>query len=128
MFKQISGDNRCDHLRGHREGIVVSRIFTHIAGGSDLHHHGEGVDVDCRPSETDDPEEDIHRHMIAVIKRGAQITERQQRDADQYCPLASDMAGNRTDGNIADNRGNRRYHQTVGIAAVFHAPDMCGIA
>lgn len=62
--------------------------------------------------------------MVAVVKGGAQIAERQHCDTDENRFLPPDMTGNGSDRNIADDRGYRCHHQAICIAAVFHSPDM----
>lgn len=73
MFQQITRQDGREYLCGHGKGVVIPGVFADVAGRGNLHDHREGVDIDCRPGEADDAEEDVHRCMVTIVKGGAQI-------------------------------------------------------
>ena len=57
MLQQEAGQDRCDDLRRHGEGVIKAGEFSDVPAFAHFHHHGVGIHVDggiCRGSVSGD--------------------------------------------------------------------------
>ncbi len=108
---QHAGKNGGYDLCGHGSGVVIAGVFAHVTLACQLHHHGEGVDVDGGPADTCQGENGVHdrRGGFGRNQRTSCEGRRQHEDACQNGLFSSQFGGDDTHGDIG-NDGRRLGH------------------
>lgn len=122
-------------------GIIIPRVFAHVARAAHFHRHGIGIDADRRPTDAAESEEETQNIKIAVgeiiaarkihmetEKRGAESRRAQKGDQHKAEPhvnglFAADLIGEDPDGHVGNDRRGARHHHGNGKTAALDLPD-----
>ena len=122
VFQQKTREYRRQDLRCHRERIIGSGEFPHIAATAHGHDHRIGIHIDGCPCHTDQGKCHIDDGVIFSGKNRGSIAGCHQQNTAHDGLLTTDLRRDVSNGNIAQNSSYRRYHQTVGEASALHFP------
>ena len=78
MLQKRTGKHRRQDLRCHREGIVHPGEFTDITALAHLDDHRIRIDIDGRPSDTDQQENDVDAKVRRLKQKSSEEAGREQ--------------------------------------------------
>ena len=126
LIHQQAGHHGGGHLRRHGRGVVEAGVLAHVAAGGQLHHHGEGVDVDGGPADARQREHGVHQHggTVGIQKSGHGKRTGEHHHAGQNSPLAAHLAGDEAHGQVGHD--GRRLRDDEGQVIVL-VQDVAGV-